>query len=100
MENSVKAETIITNRQKELEAALASGELIELNIKPSFSIQDSFEKNGTTFPQFSYTPCFAYVDKNGKQFVEDIKPVNELHKLQRALFEFCYVNLSIKDINN
>lgn len=99
MENSINAENIIQNRQKELEAALAKGELIELNIRPSFSIQDSFKKNGVVYPQFNYTPCFSYVDKHGNQFVEDIKPQDALHTLQRALFEFCYIYLSIKDIN-
>ena len=39
-----------------------------------------------------------YVDKNGKQFVEDIPILGIQHQIIRTLFEYCYMNLSITDI--
>lgn len=91
-------EANISKRHMELESAQAIGEISQLNAKPSLCVQDAFTKNGVEYPQTCYTPCFTYLDKNGKQIVEDVKPVDDHHKLLRTLFEYCYINLSIKDI--
>jgi hypothetical protein len=91
--------TIISARQEELLELLRKGDITELSIKPTFVVQDAFEKNDVKYPAISYNPCFSYIDKDGNKFVEDVQTQSEAHKVLRTLFEYCYIYLKIKDIN-
>lgn len=91
-------QTLLANRKQELLDLLHSGEISELLLAPTMQVQDAFEKNGVKYPAINYIPCFAYTDKDGRRFVEDVPQRDEAHRILRTLFEFCYIHLTIKDI--
>lgn len=85
-------------RKQELLNMLQAGELKELFIYPSMTVQDAFIKDGKQYPAINYTPCFAYTDKFGNRFIEDVPQRDETHRVLRTMFEYCYMHLTIKDI--
>lgn len=96
-ENSISNKTM-EERHAELKLAYTQGEITQLNVMPKLCVQDAFTKNGVYYPAVYYIPCFTYVDKNGKKFVEDVLDCNEHQELLQAMFEYCYMDLSIQDI--
>lgn len=99
MEERLNHENVeVIKRCEELKDLLNRGEITELNILPSFPVQDAFTKNGVDYPTLCYIPCFSYADKQGRKFVEDSVAKSEDRRILRTLFEYTYMNLSVKDI--
>lgn len=90
--------TEASKRYEQLKEKLNRGEIVELNLLPDFIILDAFEKNEASYPALTYTPCFSYVDKLGHKFIEDVKANSEHERILRVMFEYTYMNLTVRDI--
>mgnify|MGYP003309414572 CR=1 FL=1 len=85
-------------RYVQLKLLQRAGEISNLRLQVPFLLQDSFRKNGKTYRKIEYIADFIY-DEKGKTIVEDTKGVKtEVFKMKQKLFEYKYLNLSLKVI--
>ena len=86
-------------RYKELKLLERAGEITNLELQPKFNLQGSFKKNGKTYRAINYIADFKYLDKKGKEVVEDVKGIETKEfKIKKKMFEFKYKELELKII--
>lgn len=84
------------NRYCELKLLQLGGIIENLQLQPTFILQDKFIKNGVTYRAIKYKADFMY-QENGKTIVEDVKGFKTKEFLiKQKLFEAKYKNLTLK----
>lgn len=75
-------------RYCELKLYLRAGEIRNLVLQPRFLLQDEFfDKNGVKHKKIEYVADFFYIDKAGRNVVEDVKGVlTEVYKIKKKMF--------------
>lgn len=88
------------NRYIQLKLLEKAGEIKDLQLQKTFTLQPSFKKNGTTYRAITYKADFVYLDlRANKNIVEDTKGFKtEVYKIKKKLFEYNYPDLEIKEI--
>lgn len=88
------------NRYIQLKMLEKAGEIKDLELQKTFTLQPSFKKNGTTYRAITYKADFVYLDlRTNKNIVEDTKGFKtEVYKIKKKLFEYNYPDLEIKEI--
>lgn len=88
------------NRYIQLKMLEKAGEIKDLELQKTFTLQPSFKKNGTTYRAITYKADFVYLDlRTNKIVIEDTKGMRtEVYKIKRKLFEYTYPDLEIKEI--
>lgn len=86
------------NRYKQLALLERAGEIKNLRLQVPFLLQDSFRKNNKTYRKIEYIADFVYEEK-GQTVVEDTKGIKtEVFKIKQKLFEYKYLDLTLKII--
>lgn len=77
-----------TERYCELKLLERSKEIRNLVLQPRFLLQDKFkDKQGKTHRKIEYVADFLYIDKQGRNVVEDVKGVlTEVYKIKKKMF--------------
>ena len=77
-----------------------AGEIKDLELQKSFTLQPAFKKNGTSYRAITYKADFVYLDlRTNKIVVEDTKGFKtEVYKIKKKLFEYVYPDLELKEI--
>ena len=88
------------NRYIQLKMLEKLGEIKDLQLQKTFTLQPSFKKNGTTYRSITYKADFVYLDlRTNKNIIEDVKGMRtEVYKIKKKLFEYNYPDLEIKEI--
>lgn len=88
------------NRYIQLKMLEKAGEIKDLELQKTFTLQPGFKKNGTTYRAITYKADFTYLDlRTNKNIVEDVKGMRtEVYKIKKKLFEYNYPDLEIKEI--
>lgn len=75
-------------RYCELKLFLKAGEIRNLVLQPRFLLQDEFfDKNGVKHKKIEYVADFFYIDKEGRNVVEDVKGVlTDVYKIKKKMF--------------
>lgn len=75
-------------RYCELKLFLKAGEIRNLVLQPRFLLQDEFfDKNGVKHKKIEYVADFLYIDKQGRNVVEDVKGVlTDVYKIKKKMF--------------
>lgn len=78
-----------------LKTLIEKGEVLEVELQPSFLLQERFTKNKKTFRPITYTADFkvTYIDRTEIVDVKGRK--DESFKLRHKLFEYKYRDLSL-----
>lgn len=76
------------NRYCELKLLEKAKEIRDLELQPRFLLQDKFkDRNGKTHRKIEYVADFMYVDKAGRNVVEDVKGVlTDVYKIKKKMF--------------
>lgn len=87
-------------RYTELKLLERANEIKDLELQPSFLLQESFRKNNKTHRKIEYIADFKYFDiRKDKWIVEDVKGMKtDVYKLKKKLFEYKYGDLEIIEI--
>ena len=73
---------------KELEN---KGEIKNLELQKKYILQDKYKFNGKTVRAISYICDFYYIDKDGKEHIEDAKGLKtDVYTIKKKLFEYKY----------
>ena len=99
--NDIKFDSIKEkNRYIQLKMLEKAGEIKDLQLQKTFTLQPGFKKNGTTYRAITYKADFVYLDlRTNKNIVEDTKGFKtEVYKIKKKLFEYNYPDLEIKEI--
>lgn len=88
------------NRYIQLKLLEKAGEIKDLQLQKTFTLQPSFKKDGTNYRAITYKADFVYLDlRTNKNIVEDVKGMRtEVYKIKKKLFEYNYPDLEIKEI--
>ncbi len=75
-------------RYRELKLLERGKEIRNLVLQPRFLLQDKFkDKTGTTHRKIEYVADFLYIDKAGRNIVEDVKGVlTDVYKIKKKMF--------------
>ncbi len=75
-------------RYCELKLFLKAGLIRNLVLQPRFLLQDEFfDKNGVKHKKIEYVADFLYIDKQGRNIVEDVKGVlTDVYKIKKKMF--------------
>lgn len=75
-------------RYCELKLLLRAGEIRNLVLQPRFLLQDEFfDKNEVKHKKIEYVADFLYIDKEGRNVVEDVKGVlTDVYKIKKKMF--------------
>lgn len=75
-------------RYCELKLFLKAGEIKDLVLQPRFLLQDEFfDKNEIKHKKIEYVADFLYIDKAGRNIVEDVKGVlTDVYKIKKKIF--------------
>ena len=75
-------------RYRELKLFLKAGEIRDLVLQPRFLLQDEFfDKNEVKHKKIEYVADFLYIDKAGRNVVEDVKGVlTDVYKIKKKMF--------------
>ena len=75
-------------RYCELKLFLRAGEIRNLVLQPRFLLQDEFfDKNEVKHKKIEYVADFFYIDKEGRNVVEDVKGVlTDVYKIKKKMF--------------
>ena len=81
-------------RYCELKLFLKAGLIRNLELQPRFLLQDEFfDKNGVKHKKIEYVADFLYIDKQGRNVVEDVKGVlTDVYKIKKKIFLKKYDN--------
>lgn len=81
-------------RYCELKLFLRAGEIKNLVLQPRFLLQDEFfDKNEIKHKKIEYVADFLYIDKAGRNVVEDVKGVlTDVYKIKKKMFLNLYDN--------
>lgn len=88
-------------RFQELMILKKTGLIKELELQPTFELQESYTNNkGEKVRAITYKADFIYFDKHlNRYIVEDVKGFKtDVYKLKKKLFEYQYPNLTIEEI--
>ena len=82
------------DRYCELKLLEKAKEIRDLELQPRFLLQDKFkDKQGNTHRKIEYVADFLYIDKLGRNIVEDVKGVlTDVYKLKKKMFLKLYDN--------
>lgn len=75
-------------RYCDLKLFLRAGEIRNLVLQPRFLLQDKFvDKQGNKHRKIEYVADFFYIDKLGRNVVEDVKGVlTDVYKIKKKMF--------------
>lgn len=75
-------------RYCELKLFLKAGEIRNLELQPRFLLQEGFiDKNEIKHKKIEYVADFFYIDKQGRNVVEDVKGVlTDVYKIKKKIF--------------
>lgn len=75
-------------RYSELKLLEKGKEIRNLVLQPRFLLQDEFfDKNGVKHKKIEYVADFLYIDKAGRNIVEDVKGVlTDVYKIKKKMF--------------
>ena len=75
-------------RYRELKLLEKGKEIRNLVLQPRFLLQDEFfDKNGVKHKKIEYVADFLYIDKAGRNIVEDVKGVlTDVYKIKKKMF--------------
>ena len=75
-------------RYCELKLFLKAGLIKNLELQPRFLLQDEFfDKNEVKHKKIEYVADFLYIDKAGRNVVEDVKGVlTDVYKIKKKMF--------------
>ncbi len=75
-------------RYCELKLFVRAGEIRNLVLQPRFLLQDKFvDKQGNKHRKIEYVADFLYIDKQGRNVVEDVKGVlTDVYKIKKKMF--------------
>lgn len=75
-------------RYCELKLLEKAKEIRNLELQPRFLLQDKFkDKQGKTHRKIEYVADFLYIDKQGRNVVEDVKGVlTDVYKIKKKMF--------------
>lgn len=75
-------------RYCELKLFVRAGEIRNLELQPRFLLQDEFfDKNEVKHKKIEYVADFLYIDKAGRNVVEDVKGVlTDVYKIKKKMF--------------
>lgn len=75
-------------RYCELKLLEKANEIRNLELQPRFLLQDKFkDRNGKTHRKIEYVADFFYIDKEGRNVVEDVKGVlTDVYKIKKKMF--------------
>jgi len=82
-------------RYKQLSLMEKAGEIVDLELQPSFILQKSFKYNGETIRAIKYIADFKYIDiKTSRLIVEDVKGFkkDKTYIIKKKIFLFIYGN--------
>ena len=81
-------------RYCELKLFVKAGEIRNLELQPRFLLQDKFvDKQGNKHRKIEYVADFLYIDKLGRNIVEDVKGVlTDVYKIKKKIFLKKYGN--------
>lgn len=81
-------------RYCELKFFVRAGEIRNLELQPRFLLQDKFvDKQGNKHRKIEYVADFLYIDKLGRNVVEDVKGVlTDVYKIKKKIFLKKYDN--------
>lgn len=81
-------------RYCELKLFVRAGEIRDLELQPRFLLQDKFvDKQGNKHRKIEYVADFLYIDKQGRNVVEDVKGVlTDVYKIKKKIFLKKYDN--------
>nr|DAF46547.1 MAG TPA: Endonuclease [Myoviridae sp. ct1ba2] len=82
------------DRYCELKLLEKAKKIRNLELQPRFLLQDKFkDKQGNTHRKIEYVADFLYIDKLGRNIVEDVKGVlTDVYKLKKKMFLKLYDN--------
>lgn len=77
-----------SERYCELKLLEKANEIRNLELQPRFLLQDKFkDKTGKTHRKIEYVADFLYIDKAGRNVVEDVKGVlTDVYKIKKKMF--------------
>ena len=82
-----------------LKDRLRQGQISRLELQPSYTLQESFSKNGKKFRPIIYIADFRFLDTDKNCVVVDIKGKETVEfKLKQKLFEYKFPDLSLSVI--
>lgn len=82
----------------ELKRKQELGEISNLELQPSFLLQDKFKRDGKTYRPITYIADFRYVE-NGKIIVEDVKGFKtKEYMLKKKLLLYKYTDFEFREV--
>lgn len=86
-----------SQRYCELKLLQRAGKICDIELQPTFVLQDKFTKGNTKYQPIKYKADFAYYDlTNRVKVIEDVKGVmTKEFAIKRKMFEFKYPNMSL-----
>ena len=89
------------DRYAALKLLVKGREITNLQLQPSFILQDSFTRDGKKIRAIEYVADFAYIEAD-KIVVEDVKggkaTMTEAYKLKRKLFLYRFPEIDFREI--
>ena len=89
------------DRYADLKLLVKGREITNLQLQPSFILQDSFTRDGKKIRAIEYVADFAYIEAD-KIVVEDVKggkaTMTEAYKLKRKLFLYRFPEIDFREI--
>ena len=77
------------------------GKISNLELQPSFVLQERFKRDGKTYRPITYIADFKYVE-DGKVIVEDVKSYftakNEVYKIKKKMLLYKYEGFEFREV--
>jgi len=88
------------DRYADLKLMVKARQITDLQLQPSFILQDSFTRNGKKIRPIEYRGDFAYYEKGGSRLVvEDVKGTRTReYLLKKKLLLFHYPEIDFREI--
>ena len=88
-------------RYLELKRKQELGQISNLELQPSFELQEKFKRDGKTYRPITYIADFKYVE-DGKVIVEDVKSYftakNDLYKMKKKMLLYKYEGFEFREV--
>jgi len=88
-------------RYLELKRKQELGQISDLELQPSFELQEKFKRDGKTYRPIVYVADFKYVE-DGKVIVEDVKSYftakNEVYKIKKKMLLYKYEGFEFREV--
>ena len=86
---------------QELKKLEKQGKISNLELQPSFILQERFKRDGKTYRPITYIADFKYVE-DGKVIVEDVKSYftakNEVYKIKKKMLLYKYEGFEFREV--